>query len=66
MKQEAREVVEFFDTYPTKVRDLALALRTIVRSAMPDACETLDRSARIVGYGFGRRYADTICVEAIS
>src|SRR5436190_12694227 len=62
MKQEAKEVVEFFAGYPTKVQDLALRLRTIVRSVVPDACETLDRSARIVGYGFGPRYADTICV----
>src|SRR5436190_1744902 len=62
MKQEAKEVVEFFAGYPTKVQDLALRLRTIVRSVVPDACETLDRSARIVGYGLGPRYADTICV----
>ena len=62
MKQEAKEVVAFFAGYPTKVRDLALGLRTIVRSVVPDARETLDRSARIVGYGFGPRYADTICV----
>jgi hypothetical protein len=62
VKQEAKEAVEFFDGYPTNVRDLALRLRTIVRSAIPGACETLDRSARIVGYGFGPRYADMICV----
>jgi|ERR1044071_1327610 hypothetical protein len=62
MKQEAKEVVEFFDGYPTKVRDLTLGLRTLVRSVMPGARETLDRSARIVGYGFGPSYSDTICV----
>jgi hypothetical protein len=62
MKQEAKEVVEFFDGYPTKVRDVALGLRTIVRSAMLNAREMLDRSARIVGYGFGPGYADMICV----
>jgi hypothetical protein len=62
MKQEAKEVVEFFDGYPAKVRDLALGLRTLVRSVVPNTRETLDRSARIVGYGFGPRYADTICV----
>jgi hypothetical protein len=62
MKREAKEVVEFFDGYPTKVRDVALGLRTIVRSAMLNAREMLDRSARIVGYGFGPGYADMICV----
>jgi hypothetical protein len=62
MKQKAKEVVEFFDGYPTKIREVALGLRTIVRSAMPDAGETLDRSARIVGYGFGPGYTDMVCV----
>lgn len=62
MKQPAKEIAEFLDRYPTKVRDLALGVRSIVRSVVPDALETLDRSARIVGYGFGPRYADTICV----
>lgn len=62
MKQKIKEVLEFFDGYPTKVQAVALGLRAIVRSAMPGAREMLDRSARIVGYGFGPGYADTICV----
>jgi hypothetical protein len=62
MKKEAEEVIAFFEKYPKKVRDLALGLRAIVRSVMPDAGEMLDHSARIVGYGFSPRYADTICV----
>ena len=62
MKQETNEVLEFLNGYPTKVQDIALRLRSIVRSAVPGACETLDRSARIVGYGFGPGYSDTICV----
>lgn len=62
MKQPAKEVGAFFDRYPTKVRDLALGVRALVGSVVPDARETLDLSAKIVGYGFGPRYADTICV----
>jgi hypothetical protein len=62
MKQEAKEILEFFDGYPAKIRDVALGLRTMIHSAMPDAGEMLDRSARIFGYGFGPRYADMICV----
>jgi len=56
------EIQEFFATYPPNVQDLALALRKLVSSTIPDAVETLDRSARIVGYGFGNTYANTICV----
>lgn len=39
MKQETKEVLEFFAGYPTKVQAVALGLRAIVRSAMPDARE---------------------------
>jgi hypothetical protein len=62
VNRKTKEVDDFFDGYPTTVRDLALGLRAIVRSAIPEALETLDRSARVVGYGFGPGYADTICV----
>src|SRR5450432_3819612 len=62
MIERANAALEFFDGYPTTVRDLALGLRAIVYSAIPGAVETLDRSARVVGYGFGPGYADTICV----
>jgi hypothetical protein len=54
-------VVAFLDTYPPNVRDVALQLRQMIMSTIPDVQETVDRPARIIGYGFGPRYADTIC-----
>lgn len=62
MKQKAKEVLEFFDGYPTKVRDVALELRTMLLSTMPDAREILTVPPGLLGHGFGPSYADTICV----
>src|SRR5262245_25741283 len=56
------EVERFFGGYPDPVRELALATRALVRSSLPGADETLDRSGRLVGYGFGPGYRNTICV----
>ena len=33
---------------------------------IPDAKEVLDRSARVVGYGFGTGYKDTVCAIILS
>lgn len=55
------EVAAFFAGYPPEVQAVALALRRTVRSALPRAEEMLDRSGRVVGYGFGPGYADLIC-----
>jgi hypothetical protein len=61
MKPSADEILAFFSAYPPAVQDIAPRLRAIIRSAIPDAREMLDRSNRIVGYGFGPGYADLIC-----
>jgi len=55
------EVAGFLSKYPPHVCELALELRRTVVAAIPDVRETLDRSARMVAYGFGSRYADMIC-----
>jgi hypothetical protein len=56
------EVSEFFGEYPPAVRDVALELRRTILETIPDADETVDRSGRIVGYGYSPAYADLICV----
>lgn len=66
MKKQESEILEFLNGYSAEVRDVALGLRAIVRSAMPEASEMLDRSARIVGYGFGPGYAGMICTIILS
>lgn len=61
MAESSDEVARFLATYPPPVCDLALELRRTIVAAIPEIRETLDRSARMVAYGFGARYADMIC-----
>lgn len=66
MPNATGDVVRFLDGYPPNVRDVALEVRMLILSMLPDALETVDRPARIVAYGFGTRYADTICTIILS
>jgi hypothetical protein len=57
---------EFLAHYPTGVKDIALAARELVVQTLSDATETVDRSARLVGYSYGPGYKDTICTLLMS
>ena len=61
MAKESDEVTAFFGMYPPAVRDVALELRRRILVTIPGAEEVLDRSARIVGYGFGSGYSNLVC-----
>lgn len=61
MPHRSDEVRRFLSEYPAAVHDVAVELRDLIRDVLPEARETLDRPARIVGYGFGPGYADMIC-----
>ncbi len=60
------DVDEFLALYPPGVRDIALAARELVVETVPDSTETVDRSVRVIGYGYGRGYKDTICTLLLS
>jgi hypothetical protein len=60
------EVDEFLALYPPGVRDIALAARALVLETVPNATETVDRTARVIGYGYGPGYKDTICALILS
>jgi hypothetical protein len=60
------EVVEFLGPYPPGVRDIALAARELVTHAVPEATETLDRSARLIGCSCGPGYKGSICTLILS
>jgi hypothetical protein len=49
---------DFLALYPSAVKDIALAARDLVVETVPDAMETVDRSARLVGYSDGPGYKD--------
>ncbi|HEY2711191.1 MAG TPA: DUF1801 domain-containing protein [Chthoniobacterales bacterium] len=66
MKAKHDPVTEFFDEYPGAVPDVARRLRKVIRSALPDAREDLDRPGRVVGYSYGPGYAGLICTIILS
>jgi hypothetical protein len=57
---------DFLSLYPAGVKDIALAARELVVQTVPNATETVDRTARLVGYALGRGYKNTICTLLMS
>jgi len=57
----ADEIRLFLECYPSPVMELATSLRGMLRRLLPGAQETLDAPGRLVGYGYGTGYRDTIC-----
>jgi hypothetical protein len=57
---------EFLALYPPGVKDIALAARELVLQTVLNATETVDRSARLIGYSYGPGYKDTICTLLMS
>jgi hypothetical protein len=53
---------DFLAPCSPEVRSLALKSRALVLEIIPDAQEQIDAPAKLLGYGFGPKYADTICV----
>jgi hypothetical protein len=60
------ELNELLEAYSPNVRDTALAARSLINGAMPDVKEMVDKSARVIGYGFGAGYTDMICTIILS
>jgi hypothetical protein len=56
------DVINFLSNYDEKVSSLALELREMLFKTLPDIKEQIDKPARIIGYGYGPKYADHICV----
>ncbi|MFN2399213.1 MAG: hypothetical protein ABR543_11320 [Gemmatimonadaceae bacterium] len=49
MPKNKDSITEFFSRYPKVVSELADSLRSTIRSAIPNASETLDEPGRVVG-----------------
>jgi hypothetical protein len=58
---QASPVVNLLAAYPPNVQAVALQLRDIILSVMPDAREMPDSSSKLIAYGFGTGYKDIIC-----
>lgn len=62
----AKDVETFLAAYPPEVRDVALAARRLLGGALPGATETLDDSARIIGYSYQPGYKGVVCTLILS
>ncbi len=55
------DVQRLLARYPHEVQELAQELRKLVMEAVPGCLEMVDRSAKVIGYGYGAGYKDLIC-----
>ena len=62
----AKDIESFLAPYPPDVSDLALAARDFLAKALPAAEETLDESAKLLGYGYGPGYKGLLCTLLLS
>jgi hypothetical protein len=58
----SKDVDDLLAPYTPEVRDLVLAARTFVLQMIPDVSEGVDVKARIIGYSYGPRYVDMVCM----
>ena len=52
--------------YPKEVKGLALAARALILRVLPEVQETIDRSAPVIGYGYGTGYKGSVCTLLLS
>ena len=60
------DVETFLAAYPAEVGDLARAARRLLDGTLPGAAETLDESAKVVGYSYGPGYKGLVCTLILS
>lgn len=52
----------FLSNYDESVNSLALKLRQVLLSTLPDIIEQVDIPAKMIAYCYGQKYIDLICV----
>lgn len=52
--------------YPVSIQNLVRSARTLLLEALPDAQETIDGTAPVIGYGYGPGYKGLICSLLLS
>jgi len=56
------EIITFLSSYNEKVASEALLLRKLLFAELPDIQEQIDLPAKMIGYCYGQKYADLICM----
>ncbi len=62
----ADDVDAFLMPYPPEVQALAHAAREFLAQVLPGAAETIDESAKLLGYGYGPGYRGLVCTLLLS
>jgi len=52
--------------YPAQTQELISVARAALMAAFPGATETVDTKARVLGYGYGAGYKDTVATLILS
>ena len=60
------QVEAFLAMYPQNVQDTAFAARKLLRDALPGVDETVDESAKLLGYRYGPGYKGVVCTLILS
>jgi hypothetical protein len=63
---DQKDIETFLSSYPAEVAELAHAARRLLEEALPGAEETLDRSAKVIGFGYGPGYKHCVCTLIMS
>jgi hypothetical protein len=56
----------FLAAYPEQVRETASAARRLLKAALPGVAETMDESAKLLGYSYGPGYKGDVCTLIMS
>jgi hypothetical protein len=62
----SRDIDVFLARYPAPVQETAAAARELLKKALPGVDETLDVSAKLLGYGYGPGYKGAVCTLIMS
>ena len=61
-----RTLNDVLQRYPAAVQSLARSARTFLLKTLPDALETIDGSAPVIGYGYGPGWRGLTCTLLLS
>lgn len=61
MKKE-QQIFDFLIGYDESIYTLSFKLRQVLIENLPGIIEELDTPAKMIGYGYGRKYSELICV----
>jgi hypothetical protein len=61
-----QDIESFLAAYPPEVGELAHAARRLLGEALPGSEETLDKTARVIGFGYGPGYKGCVCTLIMS